>query len=125
MATLMARGAMTTIDRRRPGAARPSRLSITLADLITAIQDVVGPEDDRLVVATVRHLMGAGRLTRRSTGTRQCSPPHQEKILSHNLTRRVRHPSAVARRWPCGQSPGYRRERGATGHAADRLSERR
>lgn len=82
MATLMARGAMTTIDRRRPGAAKLSRLPITLADLITAIQDVVGPEEDALVVATVRHLLQSGRLTALGIGTRPCPPQCQEKVLS-------------------------------------------
>jgi hypothetical protein len=62
MATMMDRGAVTTMGRGRPGAARPSRLPITLSDLITAIQDVVGPEDDGLVVAIVRHLLRSGRL---------------------------------------------------------------
>jgi hypothetical protein len=57
MATVTAHSAGTPIRRRRLGAARPSRLSVTLADLITAIQDVVGPEDDGLVVATLRHLL--------------------------------------------------------------------
>jgi hypothetical protein len=68
MATVIARRAMTSGGRERPGAARSSYLPLTLADLITAIQDVVGPEDDGLVVATVRHLLGAGRLTGRGPG---------------------------------------------------------
>jgi hypothetical protein len=59
----MARRAVTLIGRGKPGAARSSRRPITLYDLITAIQDVVGPEDDGLVMATVRHLLRAGRLT--------------------------------------------------------------
>jgi hypothetical protein len=86
MASVMERGAMTSMDRRRPGAARPSRLPTTLADLITAIQDVVGPKDDRLVVATVRHLLRAGRLTGRGTGTRRCPPQRQEKGWAHSVT---------------------------------------
>lgn len=77
MVTVMDRGAVTTIGRCRPGAARLSRLSITLADLITAIQDVVGPEDDGLVVATVRHLLRSGRLSGRGTGTRRDPPPRR------------------------------------------------
>jgi hypothetical protein len=70
MTTVKDRDAVTTVRRGRPGAARPSHLPITLADLITAIQDVVGPEDDGLVVATVWHLLWAGRLTRRGTEAR-------------------------------------------------------
>jgi hypothetical protein len=63
MATVMdgVEGAM--VSRGRPGAARPSCRSSTLADLVAAIQDAVGPEGDRLVVATVRHLLRCGRLT--------------------------------------------------------------
>jgi hypothetical protein len=41
----------------------PSRLTTTLYDLITAIQAVVDPDDDALVVATVVHLLRSGRLT--------------------------------------------------------------
>jgi hypothetical protein len=74
MATLMARRTLTSLGRGRPGAARPSFLPPTLADLITAIQDVAGPEDDGLVVATVRHLLGAGRLTGRGTDIRRGPP---------------------------------------------------
>ena len=45
---------------RRNGAqavATPTCPVTTLYDLIAAIQDVVGPEDDALVVATVVHLL--------------------------------------------------------------------
>jgi hypothetical protein len=62
MATMMDWGVVTTVGRGRSEAARPSRLPITLTGLITAIQEVVGPEEDGLVVATVRHLLEAGRL---------------------------------------------------------------
>jgi len=44
-------------------AARPSRLTTTLYALLAALQEVVGPEEDALVVATVRHLLQSGRLT--------------------------------------------------------------
>jgi hypothetical protein len=74
MATARAHRAGTPIGRGRPGAARPARHPITLADLITAIQDVVGPEDDGLVVATVRHLLGSGRLTGREARIRRGPP---------------------------------------------------
>jgi hypothetical protein len=42
----------------------PTCLATTLYDLIAAIQDVVGPEDDVLVVATVVHLLRSRQLTR-------------------------------------------------------------
>ena len=74
MASVRDRGAVTTVGRGRPGAEKPSRLPITLADLITAFQNVVGPEDDRLVVATVRHLLRSGRLTGLGTGTCRAPP---------------------------------------------------
>ena len=35
----------------------------TLYELIVAIQDLVGPQDDALVVATVVHLLQSQRLT--------------------------------------------------------------
>ena len=72
MVTAMAPGTVTPVSRGRPGAERPSCRSLTLADLITVIQDVVGLEDDALVVATVRHLLGAGRLTGLRAGTCRC-----------------------------------------------------
>jgi hypothetical protein len=76
-----------------------------LVDLITAIQDVVAPEEDRLVVATVRHLLRSGRLTGLGTETGRCPPPRQETGSSHSVTGGVRHPSAVARRWLCCWRP--------------------
>jgi hypothetical protein len=63
MVTVMECSVVTPEGMGRPGTEKPSRLPLTLADLITAVQDVVGPEDDGLVVATVRDLLGAGRLT--------------------------------------------------------------
>jgi hypothetical protein len=44
-------------------AARPPRLTTTLYDLLAALHEVVGPEEDALVVATVQHLLQSGRLT--------------------------------------------------------------
>jgi hypothetical protein len=69
MATSRTRSALKSVGRKRPEAVRPSRLAVSLADLITVMQDVVGPGDDGLVVATVRHLLRAGRLTKRGTET--------------------------------------------------------
>jgi hypothetical protein len=74
MTTVMDGGAVTPVGGQRPRAEKPSRLPLTLADLITAIQDVVGPEEDGLVVATVQHLLGAGRLMRRGTDIRRGPP---------------------------------------------------
>jgi hypothetical protein len=44
-------------------AAPRARCTTTLYELLAALQDVVGPEDDALVVATVVHLLRSGRLT--------------------------------------------------------------
>ena len=69
-------------------AAMPSRCTTTLYELLAAIQDVMGPDDDVQVVATVVHLLRSGRLTwlgqtrvplgpvrRGAMGTRQRVPP--------------------------------------------------
>jgi hypothetical protein len=78
MVTVMDPGTLTPMSRGRPGAARPSCRSLTLSALITAIQHVLGPEDDGLVVATVWHLLRAGRLTGLGTGTQRYPPQCQE-----------------------------------------------
>jgi hypothetical protein len=77
MSTVMEHSAATPVGRGRPGAERPLRRPITLYDLITALQDVVGPEDDGLVVATVRHLLRSGQLMQIGGGTRECTPPRR------------------------------------------------
>jgi len=41
----------------------PATLTTTLYDLIAAVQDVVDPHNDALVVATVQHMLCAGRAT--------------------------------------------------------------
>ena len=63
MASVMARAEVATGETGRQREATPSCLTTTLYDLITAIQAVVNPEDDALVVATVVHLVRSGRLT--------------------------------------------------------------
>ena len=62
MAPMMERTTVATGATTMPRAETPSHLT-TLYDLITALQDVVAPDDDMLVVATVVHLMRLGRLT--------------------------------------------------------------
>jgi len=42
--------------------ATSATVTTTLYDLIATIQDVVGPGNDRLVVATVVHMLAAGSL---------------------------------------------------------------
>jgi len=58
----------TSIDPVETGVIAPAALATsatvttTLYDLIATIQDVVGPGNDRLVVATVVHMFAAGSL---------------------------------------------------------------
>src|SRR5215475_10115973 len=42
-------------------AVRPPRRTTTLYELLAAIQDVMGPEEDALVVATIQHLLQSGQ----------------------------------------------------------------
>jgi len=42
----------------------PTTLTTTLYDLIAAIQDATGVDDDTLVVATTLHILRAGHATR-------------------------------------------------------------
>src|SRR5262245_10193502 len=58
----------TIIDPLETGVMAPAALATfatvttTLYDLIATIQDVVGPGNDRLIVATVVHTLSAGSL---------------------------------------------------------------
>ena len=58
----------TIIDPLETGVMAPAALATsatvttTLYDLIATIQDVVGPGNDRLIVATVVHMLSAGSL---------------------------------------------------------------
>jgi hypothetical protein len=63
MSHVMASREGVTVATDGGEAARPPRLATTLYELLAAIQEVVGPEEDALVVATVRHLLQSGRLT--------------------------------------------------------------
>ncbi|HEY7496443.1 MAG TPA: hypothetical protein VIH59_35750 [Candidatus Tectomicrobia bacterium] len=54
---------MTTVAAGIQGVATPSHCTTTLYDLLTAIQDLAGPADDALVVATMTHLLRSGWLT--------------------------------------------------------------
>ena len=63
MSNVMASREGATVATDGVVAARPPRLATTLYELLAAIQDVVGPDEDALIVATVRHLLQSGRLT--------------------------------------------------------------
>jgi hypothetical protein len=66
-------------SRKRDGVASegrgnesPSCITTTLYEVMAVLQDVVDPDHDRLVVATVVHLLRSGRLTRpRMDGARR------------------------------------------------------
>jgi hypothetical protein len=97
--TALDRGAVTTVGRGRPRGAGPARPPITLSDLITAIQDVVGPEDDDLVVATVRHLLRSRRIAGR--GTRVVA--QSKKSGASRLRRSITPPAIAGHADPVGQ----------------------
>jgi hypothetical protein len=66
MLTVLATCDMDTADTMytaAPTRTVPRRLTTTLYDLISAVQASVEPHDETLVVATVWHLLHAGRAT--------------------------------------------------------------
>ncbi len=63
MAHVMASREGTTVATDGVVVHRSVRLTTTLYELLAALQEVVDPEDDALVVATVQHLLQSGRLT--------------------------------------------------------------
>jgi len=61
--SLSARSVPVCVSPMTPAALATSvTVTTTLYDLIATIQDVVGPGNDRLVVATVVHMLSAGSL---------------------------------------------------------------
>lgn len=52
-----------TVDVRVGENALPTRLRTTLYDLIEALQTMVPPEADAMVIATVVHLLRSGQIT--------------------------------------------------------------
>jgi hypothetical protein len=79
MAPMMERTTVATGATGMPRAETPSHLTTTLYDLITALQDVVAPDDDALVVATVGHLLRSGRLTWDGTDSVLRHPAQRKK----------------------------------------------
>jgi len=63
MSHVMASREGATVATDGVGAERPPRLATTLYALLATLQDVGGPDEDALRVATVRHLLQSGRLT--------------------------------------------------------------
>ncbi len=66
MPTMMKLSEVEVITREGRKEETPPRITTTLYALIATLQDVVGP-DDALVIATVEHLLRAGRLTLHDT----------------------------------------------------------
>jgi hypothetical protein len=83
MTTVRDRGAVTPVGRGRPGATRPSPLPTTLYDLITAIQDVLGPS--RLHFG---HRIGQGCDI-------HCHGAHWIATVAHRRAQHLRHSRAV------------------------------
>ena len=80
MYTMMEPNEVEGVARRGRGGAMPSHLTTTLYELLAAIQDVVGPDDDTLVVATVGYLLQSGRLTwLRQASVRLCPSLYEER----------------------------------------------
>ena len=71
MATVLEGGEMAPVAAGIQRVETPSRCTTTLYDLMAALQDLVGPDDDALVVATVVHLLRSGRLTVLGTASKQ------------------------------------------------------
>jgi hypothetical protein len=63
MHIVMAPGKMATVAMREIGEATPLGIMTTLYELMAALQAVVAPDEDTLVVTTVVHLLRSRRLT--------------------------------------------------------------
>jgi hypothetical protein len=77
MQTMTESPALPAVPRARAKPASPTALTTTLYDLIAALQDAAGPDEDDLVVVTVLHLIDAGRLTWQQT------PQERRRIRHH------------------------------------------
>jgi hypothetical protein len=78
MQTVKASGEVAAVSPRGKGEATALPLTITLYELMAALQAVTGLDDDGLVVATVAHLLRSGRLTWLGTdGALRCPPRRQ------------------------------------------------
>jgi hypothetical protein len=88
MAPMMERTTAATGATGMSRAETPSRLTTTLYDLITALQDVVGANNDALVVASVVHLLRSGRLTwDGKTRARLCSWRREDvRVMQHGAS---------------------------------------
>jgi hypothetical protein len=67
--------AFQAVLRTRAQTTTPAPLTTTLYDLIAALQDAAGPNEDTLVVATMMHLIHSGRLNW------QCTPERRRRVM--------------------------------------------
>ncbi len=63
MRTVIDASEETSVETVVTATDRPATLTTTLYDLIAAVQDVAGPDNDALIVAAVQHLLRAGLVT--------------------------------------------------------------
>jgi hypothetical protein len=63
MRTVMDASEEKSVETVVTEAGTSATMTITLYDLIAAVQDVVGPNNDALVVTTVQHMLRSGRAT--------------------------------------------------------------
>ncbi len=65
----------TVLSPLDPPSLRSTTVTTSLYELIEALQETAGPEEDDLIVATVMYLLESGRITfpRRHAGTMQCN----------------------------------------------------
>jgi hypothetical protein len=64
-------GSVATVEMSGGEDTAPAAITTTLYDLIAALQEVVEPGEDRLVVATVVSMLRAGRIRRVIRGSGQ------------------------------------------------------
>ena len=64
-------GSVATVETSGGEDTAPATITTTLYDLIAALQEVVEPGEDRLVVATVVSMLRAGRIRRVARGLGQ------------------------------------------------------
>jgi hypothetical protein len=113
MDPMMERITVATGATEMPRAETPSRLTTTFYDLITALQDVVGANNDALVVASVVHLRRSGRLTwDGKTRTRLCSWRREDvRVMQHGASHAAKETGS--------STAGVRSACPHTGHAGD------
>ena len=73
MHTVMESSTVADVPAGSTGGKMPARITTTLYELIEAIQEVVDPQDDALVVATMVHLLTSWKCSIGQTSTENTS----------------------------------------------------